>query len=160
MMNFWISLYVSIVITVFGSLMIGSDGHQVQISRIGSHDQDFWTQDGSQDGPSKPELKFKQTAPDEQQSQDPGTNLTNYNSQVPDPPTGSPHTDHDSNIGRKTPTKQTPSIFCERPHEIFVRDPNEFGRQFPTGKKQQFPIILYSIQYSLFEVNGIHKASN
>ena len=146
MMNFWISLYVSIVITVFGSLMIGSDGQQVQISRIGSQDE-ILTQDGPRTSPSKLSQQTLPTPPDEQQSQDPGTNLTNYNSQVPDPPTGTPHTDHDSNIGRKTPTKQTPSIFCERPHEIFVRDPNVFGRQFPTGKKQQFPIILYSIQY-------------
>ena len=65
MMNFWITLYVTIVITVFGSLMIGSDGAQVQISRIGSQDQIF-PQDGSQDGPNKPELKTSKSAPDEQ----------------------------------------------------------------------------------------------
>ena len=65
MMNFWISLYVVIVITVLGSVMIGSDGGQVQISRIGSQDQ-IRTQDGRQDGPNKPELKTSKSAPDEQ----------------------------------------------------------------------------------------------
>ncbi len=38
MMNFWISLYVTIVIVVSGSIVIGSDAtsERVQISRIGS----------------------------------------------------------------------------------------------------------------------------
>ena len=60
MMNFWISLYVIIVITLAGSAIDG-----VQISRIGSQDE-IRTQDRTQDGPTKPELKFKQSAPDEQ----------------------------------------------------------------------------------------------
>ena len=64
MMNFWISLYVIIVITVFGSLMTGSDGQQVQISRIGSQDE-IRTQDRTQDGPTNPEANFKLSAPDE-----------------------------------------------------------------------------------------------
>ena len=61
MMNFWISLYVIIVITLAGSAIDG-----VQISRIGSHDQDLWTQDGPQDGPTAPGLKNFKSAPDEQ----------------------------------------------------------------------------------------------
>ena len=65
MMNFWISLYVIIVITVFGSIMTGSDGGQVQISRIGSQDKIF-PQDRTQDGPNKPQLKISKSAPDEQ----------------------------------------------------------------------------------------------
>ena len=65
MMNFWISLYVTIVITLFGSIMTGSDGGQVQISRIGSQDQ-IRTQDLTQDGPTTPGLKNFKSAPDEQ----------------------------------------------------------------------------------------------
>lgn len=76
MMNFWISLYVIIVITAFGSIMIGSNaidtigdtidkGAYAQITRIGSHDQIF-PQDGPQDVPSKPQLKVSKSAPDEQ----------------------------------------------------------------------------------------------
>ena len=65
MMNFWISLYVTIVITVFGSMMTGSDGEMVQISRIGSQDEIF-PQDRTQDGPNKPQLKISKSAPDEQ----------------------------------------------------------------------------------------------
>ena len=65
MMNFWISLYVSIVITVFGSVMIGSDGQQVQISRIGSQDQ-IRTQDGPRTSPSKLSQQTLPTPPDEQ----------------------------------------------------------------------------------------------
>jgi hypothetical protein len=60
MMNFWISLYVTIVITLAGSAIDG-----VQISRIGSQDE-ILTQDGSQDGPTKPQLKISKSAPDEQ----------------------------------------------------------------------------------------------
>lgn len=146
MMNFWISLYVSIVITVFGSIMTGSDGGQVQISRIGTQDE-IRTQDRTQDGPNKPELKISKSAPDEQQSNLQEANLTKLTPTLPGPPTGTPVTDHDSNIGRQTPTKQTPSNFLVRPHENSLTDPNGFDRQFPTGKKQQFPIILYSIQY-------------
>ena len=154
MMNFWISLYVTIVITLAGSAIDG-----VQISRIGSQDQDLWTQDGPQDGPTTPGLKNFKSAPDEQQSDLQGANLTNKLSQLPGPPTGTPYTDRDSNINYKTPTDQTPRKHFVKPHEKCGTDPNGFDRQFPTGKKQQFPIILYSIQYSLFEVNGIQQAS-
>ena len=154
MMNFWISLYVTIVITLAGSAIDG-----VQISRIGSQDQDLWTQDGPQDGPTTPGLKNFKSAPDEQQFHLQEANLTKLTPTLPGPPTGTPHTDHDSNIGSNTPTKQTPSNISVRPHENSLTDPNGFDRQFPTGKKQQFPIILYSIQYSLFKVNGIQQAS-
>ena len=143
MMNFWISLYVTIVIVIAGSVTEG-----VQISRIGSQDQDkILTQDRTQDGPTTPALKISKSAPDERQSNLQEANLTKLTPTLPGPPTGIPHTDHDSNIGRKTPTKQTPPNISVRPHENSLTDPNGFGRQFPTGKKQQFPIILYSILY-------------
>ena len=64
MMNFWISLYVTIVIVIAGSVTVG-----VQISRIGSQDQDqdkILTQDQTQDGPTTPGLKNFKSAPDEQ----------------------------------------------------------------------------------------------
>ena len=65
MMNFWISLYVSIVITVFGSMMIGADGIS-QISRIGSQDPEILTQDGSWTSPSRFLEQTLPTPPDEQ----------------------------------------------------------------------------------------------
>jgi hypothetical protein len=65
MMNFWISLYVSIVITVFGSVMIGSNGQHMLISTIGSHDEIF-PQDGPRTFPSKPHKQTLPTPPDEQ----------------------------------------------------------------------------------------------
>jgi hypothetical protein len=65
MLNLWISLYVSIVITVFGSMMIGSGGGQVQISTIGSHDQ-IRTQGSDRSGPSRYLQQTLPTPPDEQ----------------------------------------------------------------------------------------------
>ena len=76
MMNFWISLYVIIVITAFGSIMIGSNaidtigdtidkGAYAQITRIGSHDQIF-PQDGPQDVATTRHVKVSKSAPDEQ----------------------------------------------------------------------------------------------
>ena len=61
MMNFWISLYVTIVITLAGSAI-----DNVQISRIGSRDE-IWTQDGPRFGPSKPHKQTLPTPPDEPQ---------------------------------------------------------------------------------------------
>ena len=66
MMNFWISLYVSIVITVFGSIMIGSSD-SVQISRIGSEqDLKILTQGSDRSGPSRYLQQTLPTPPDEQ----------------------------------------------------------------------------------------------
>lgn len=146
MMNFWISLYVSIVITVFGSLMIGSDGQQVQISRIGSQDE-ILTQDGPRTSPSKLSQQTLPTPPDEQQSQDPGTNLTNYNSQVPDPPSRMYRQQYPRLIYPIRIIDQTPPEIFVRPHEKCGTDPNRIRSQFPNGKNKEFPIILYSIQY-------------
>ena len=147
MLNFWISLYVSIVITVFGSLMIGSDGQQVQISRIGSQDQ-IRTQDGPRTSPSKLSQQTLPTPPDEQQSQDPGTDLTK--STFPGPGstlTDVPHivpqafTPHDK-FG-SDPTKnicETPRVPHASPQRILV--------VVPHGKKTTVP--HYTIQYTIY----------
>ena len=60
MMNFWISLYVTIVITLAGSAI-----DSVQISRIGSQDE-IRTQDGPRIGPNKLSQQTLPTPPDEQ----------------------------------------------------------------------------------------------
>ena len=60
MMNFWISLYVTIVIVIAGSV---TDG--VQISRIGSQDE-ILTQDQDANLPSKPYKQTVPNGPDEQ----------------------------------------------------------------------------------------------
>jgi hypothetical protein len=65
MMNFWISLYVSIVITVFGSVMIGSTG-SIEISTIGSQDPEIRTQVLHANLPSKLSQQTLPTPPDEQ----------------------------------------------------------------------------------------------
>ena len=146
MMNFWISLYVSIVITVFGSVMIGSDGQHVQISRIGSQDQ-IRTQDGPTTSPSKLLEQTLPTPPDEQQSQDPATNLTNIHFQVPDPPSRMYRQQYPRLIYPIRFIDQTPPRIFVRPHEFPTRDPNRIRSQFPNAKNKEFPIILYSIQY-------------
>ena len=60
MVNFWISLYVTFVIVLAGSSIDG-----VQISRIGSQDDEIRTQDQDANLPTEPLLDF-QAAPDEQ----------------------------------------------------------------------------------------------
>ena len=65
MMNFWISLYVTIVIVLSGSIVIGSTGISEQgskISRIGSQNL---TQDVKANLPTEL-LLHSQAAPDEQ----------------------------------------------------------------------------------------------
>ena len=65
MMNFWISLYVTIVIVVSGSIVIGSTGISEQgskISRIGSQNL---TQDVKANLPTELHLA-RLTGPDEQ----------------------------------------------------------------------------------------------
>ncbi len=66
MMNFWISLYVTIVIVISGSVLNGSDGERGQISRIGSHDQKILTQGRRTDGPKSNSQQTLPTPPDEQ----------------------------------------------------------------------------------------------
>ena len=60
MVNFWISLYVTFVIVLAGSSIDG-----VQISRIGSQDDEIRTQDQDANLPTEP-LLLSQAAPDEQ----------------------------------------------------------------------------------------------
>lgn len=139
MMNFWISLYVSIVITVFGSMMIGSSD-TTQISRIGSgQDLKILTQGSDRSGPSRYLQQTLPTPPDEQQSQDPGTNLTNIQFQVPDPPpTGTPHR-YVGRYPRWIPKDPNPiENIDQSPREMFVR---------PQRKKTTVPhciITLYT----------------
>ena len=64
-----------------------------------------------------------------------GPNLTNYNSQVPDPsPTDTPKVSYKVSY-YSTPGNQTPRKILISPHEILCRDPN--------GKNVQFPTVLY-----------------
>ena len=68
MMNFWISLYVTIVIVVSGSIVIGSDGisERVQISRIGSEFDQKIPQDQPQTNFNKSPHKSDLVGPHEQ----------------------------------------------------------------------------------------------
>ena len=150
MMNFWISLYVTVVITIAGSAIDG-----VQISRIGSQDE-IRTQVQDDQVPSKPHKQTLPTPPDEQQSQDPGTNLTKSHFQVPDPPTRMYPQQYPRLIYPTKNIDQTPPEIFVRPHEFPTSVPNRFGRQFPTGKNNSSP--LYYTVYNIFNLKS--TASN